>query len=212
MVNIAKGLKPKNNSQAKFLHSIRENTITLGIGEAGTGKTLLAMYAAILAINNPESPIDSILYVRPFVNEPDEQDIGALPGEYEEKIDFLGLPLWTNLCEICSPDELRKFKTRLEISHIGKLKGASLSNTFIIFDEAEDATQRLFNCVITRISHGSKLVIIGDRSQSSLRCGGFFQTAAHRLFNTQDVGVVWFPKGSCVRHPIIPHVLTALAA
>jgi len=93
MVNIAKGLKPKNHSQAKFLQSIRENTITLGIGEAGTGKTLLAMYAAILAINNPESPIDSILYVRPFVNEPDEQDIGALPGEYREKIDFLGLPL-----------------------------------------------------------------------------------------------------------------------
>jgi len=138
MVNIAKGLKPKNHSQAKFLQSIRENTITLGIGEAGTGKTLLAMYAAILAINNPESPIDSILYVRPFVNEPDEQDIGALPGEYREKIDFLGLPLWTNLSEICSPDELRKFKTRLEISHIGKLKGASLSNTFIIFDEAEE--------------------------------------------------------------------------
>jgi phosphate starvation-inducible PhoH-like protein len=210
MVNIAHGLKPKNRYQEQFLRSLRTNTISIGVGEAGTGKTLIAMYSALLALNNPDDPINSVLYVRPFVRDKDEVDIGAMPGDYGEKVDSLGTPLWTNLSEIVHPKDFQKLRSTMEISHIGNIKGASLSNTFIIFDEAEDATERLFKAVVTRIAHGSRMCIIGDPTQCSLKTEAYLPIAANRLKDVEGVGVTFFPKGTSVRHPILAKILEAL--
>jgi len=204
--------KATTETQKHFDYSLWNNTVSIAIGEAGCTKTTRALQAAIKHLNSEQFSINKIVYVRPYTREYDEMELGAMPGTFEEKIMSIAHPIYSNLTQLLDGQDLVRFGQVLEVYNIATLKGMTLYNSFIIFDEAEDATERLFKAVITRIGEGSKMAILGDISQTSLKERPYLDRVAyHYMLNPiEDVGVTVFPEGSSVRHPIIPKIIQSL--
>lgn len=163
-----KEIKAKTEAQSFYLEDLLSNKIPIvfGIGPSGTGKTLLACYAACKLLY--EGYINRIVLTRPVIEA--GENLGFLPGSLEEKIDPYMRPLFDSLSKIYSPEIITSFlnKRKIELSPIAYLRGRTLDHCYIIFDEAQNATAHQIKMVLTRLGKGSKLAITGDETQIDL--------------------------------------------
>lgn len=169
-INTNKYIKPKTVRQREFIRNIKNNFITFGVGYAGTGKTLLALHTGISLFNNEESNISKILYVRPNVDANFEKSLGALPGELQDKTMFMKDPIIDNLLEFMTESTARMAlqTEKIEVRPVNMLRGRSLADAIIIVEEAQNIPLKYLSMLITRASHGSKVIIIGDTAQIDL--------------------------------------------
>lgn len=163
-------IKPINVHQKQFVKSMKNNQLTIGTGDAGTGKTLLALFTGIQLINNPDSPIEKILYVRANVDDREEKDIGALPGDLLDKVRHLAYPILDNLELFMKPGTIDALleDERIEVLPYMMMRGRSFHNRFIIIDEAQNLNPKQLKTILTRLGEGSKMTLIGDPTQCDI--------------------------------------------
>lgn len=203
-------LTPKNEAQAYYIDTIKETTVTFCTGPAGTGKTFIAAYIALEALLNEE--IDKVVLTRPIIA---VEDIGYLPGTFEEKIHPYVLPLFDAIDMHIGPTKARELLTsgRIEVIPLAYMRGRSLNNSFLILDEAQNTTPEQMKMFLTRIGYGSKICVTGDATQSDLKIQqNGLSWAVERLKGTvEDVSVVEFCAANIVRHPLIEVMLAKLS-
>lgn len=165
-----KYIRPVNVHQKQFTKSIKQNILTIGVGEAGTGKSLLALHTGIELLNNSESPIQKIIYVRANIEDREEKDLGAMPGELADKTKFLAYPVMDNLETFMSKESIEYTleHSKIEVLPLMMMRGRSFHNTFVIVDEAQNCTKKQLKTLMTRLCEDSKLVIIGDPTQCDI--------------------------------------------
>jgi len=169
-ISTRKFMKPVNVHQKQFVKSMKQNQLTIGAGCAGTGKTLLALFTGIQLINNPDSPIEKLTYVRANVDDREEKDLGALPGDLLDKVRHLAYPILDNLelfMDTTTVEYLLE-EERIEVLPFMMMRGRSFNNRFIIIDEAQNVTPKQMKTVLTRCGETSKMVLIGDPRQCDI--------------------------------------------
>lgn len=202
-------IAPKNKSQELLGESIKNNYCSLGIGCAGTGKSLITVYEGVRLLKN--RLVDKILYLKPNVGLFQEKGIGFLPGELEEKTLPLLAPVLDNLDAFCSKgfkDSLIKQK-KIEYGLLEYLRGRSLNHTYVILDEAQNASKHAILTCLSRISDTSKIVILGDPNQCDLppsfKSG--LTDAGRRLKGVKEVGITYFSPNDRVRNSFLQEAL-----
>lgn len=215
-IKTEKYLKPVNRNHNLFKNSILHNDITFGIGPAGTGKTTLAAQTACHIINNQSNDINRIVYIRSNVPTKDEESIGALKGDFEEKVAPLAKPLIDALLNIMSYSEVKSMFefSKIEVDTISYVRGRSYRNAIIIADEVENFTLHAFKTVLTRLEESSKMVLIGDPEQSDLfnksNKSELCCQVANSLKHMETVGTVFFDEDDIVRNGILSEILKSL--
>jgi phosphate starvation-inducible protein PhoH and related proteins len=203
------GVTAKTVGQKKYLDAIRGHDVTLGIGPAGTGKTYLAVATALAALR--EGKVSRIILTRPAVEA--GEALGFLPGDLYEKITPYLRPLHDALHDMLPAEDLQKLMERgtIEVAPLAYMRGRTLNNAFIILDEAQNSTTEQMLMFLTRLGHGSKVVVTGDETQIDLpphKNSGLLE--AHRALRHVDgVAVVEFGKKDVVRHPLVQRIITA---
>jgi phosphate starvation-inducible PhoH-like protein len=200
---------PKTRHQLEYLQAIDHHDVTFGIGPAGTGKTFLAVAAALTAFK--AKSVSRIILSRPAVEA--GEALGFLPGDLNEKIFPYLRPLYDALYDMIEPDELEKMIDRgqLEIAPLAYMRGRTLSRAFIILDEAQNTTRSQMLMLLTRLGEESKCVVTGDPSQVDLRereSSGLAE-AARILPGTTGVAFVSFEGADVVRHPVVARIVEA---
>jgi phosphate starvation-inducible PhoH-like protein len=207
-------IKPVNESQRKMIQSIKNNTISLVSGQAGTGKSLCALYEGIRLVNSEYSDIKKIFFIRANVGMPLDSGIGFLPGDKASKILPLAYPVLDNLIEFMEEGKAKFIieKEIIEVLPISMVRGRSFANSYVIVDEASSMTSHMIKAALTRISHGSKMVFLGDTGQIDIadKAKSGYQSIINRLSDCPDVGIIKFNKNEVVRHPIIAPILERL--
>ena len=202
-------IKPRGQNQQSYVASIRAHDINFGIGPAGTGKTYLAVAAAVEALNRQE--VRRILLVRPAVEAGEK--LGFLPGDLAQKIDPYLRPLYDALYEMIGFEQVNKLIERqvIEIAPLAYMRGRTLNNAYIILDESQNTTREQMKMFLTRIGFGSTAVITGDVTQVDLPRGqssGLIQVL-DVLKDTQGIGVTHFAAKDVVRHPLVQRIIEA---
>ncbi|MBB3230434.1 PhoH family protein [Halomonas stenophila] len=202
-------IKPRGLNQQSYVSSIRAHDINFGIGPAGTGKTYLAVAAAVEALNQQE--VRRILLVRPAVEAGEK--LGFLPGDLAQKIDPYLRPLYDALYEMIGFEQVAKLIERqvIEIAPLAYMRGRTLNNAFIILDESQNTTREQMKMFLTRIGFGSTAVITGDITQVDLPRGqtsGLIQVL-EVLKDTPGIGVTHFAAKDVVRHPLVQRIIEA---
>lgn len=207
----AKGrpLKPKTLGQKKYVESIRTNTVTLGIGPAGTGKTYLAVAMAVQAFKAHE--INRIILTRPAVEAGEK--LGFLPGDLQNKVDPYLRPLYDALFDMLGAETFQKYqeKGNIEVAPLAYMRGRTLDDSFIILDEAQNTTPEQMKMFLTRLGFNSKAVITGDITQIDLpdsKKSGLIE-AQRVLREVEDVAIVTFTEKDVVRHKIVQDIIKA---
>ncbi|MBR4971930.1 MAG: PhoH family protein, partial [Oscillospiraceae bacterium] len=161
-----KPIKAKTVGQQKYMQAIQKNTITIGVGPAGTGKTYLAVAAAVAAFR--ERTINRIILTRPAVEAGER--LGFLPGDLQNKVDPYLRPLYDALYDMLGPENFQKYQERgaIEVAPLAYMRGRTLDDSFIILDEAQNTTKEQMKMFLTRLGFGSKIVITGDVTQIDL--------------------------------------------
>ena len=202
-------VKPKTLGQKKYVDMIRDNTITFGIGPAGTGKTYLAMAMAITAFKNNE--VNRIIMTRPAIEAGEK--LGFLPGDLQQKVDPYLRPLYDALFEIMGADAYARNMERglLEVAPLAYMRGRTLDNAFIVLDEAQNTTAEQMKMFLTRIGYGSKAVVTGDLTQIDLGDGkrSGLTDAVQILKDVDDLGIITLTNKDVVRHPLVQKIITA---
>lgn len=202
-------VKPHSEGQRLLMEAIEGKALTLALGPAGTGKTYLAIAAAVKALE--ESRIDRIVLSRPAIEA--GEALGYLPGTMEEKMSPYLRPLYDALSDRLGGKRLRQYLTdgTIEIAPIAYMRGRTLNNAFVVIDEAQNCTYGQIKMLLTRLGWHSTMVITGDPDQSDLLPGmsGLAETAS-RLSAIKDIAVVQLSKQDVVRHPLVACMLTAL--
>lgn len=202
-------VKPKTLGQKKYVDLIRNNTISFGIGPAGTGKTYLAMAMAITAFKNNE--VNRIIMTRPAIEAGEK--LGFLPGDLQQKVDPYLRPLYDALFEIMGADAFTKNMERglLEVAPLAYMRGRTLDNAFIVLDEAQNTTPEQMKMFLTRIGYGSKAVVTGDLTQVDLGDGkrSGLMEAVKILRDIEDIGIITLTNKDVVRHPLVQKIITA---
>ena len=202
-------VKPKTLGQKKYVDMIRNNTITFGIGPAGTGKTYLAMAMAITAFKNNE--VNRIIMTRPAIEAGEK--LGFLPGDLQQKVDPYLRPLYDALFEIMGADAYARNMERglLEVAPLAYMRGRTLDNAFIVLDEAQNTTPEQMKMFLTRIGYGSKAVVTGDLTQIDLGDGkrSGLTDAVQILKDVDDLGIITLTNKDVVRHPLVQKIITA---
>jgi phosphate starvation-inducible PhoH-like protein len=203
------GITPKTKGQLDYLRAIDRHDVTFGIGPAGTGKTFLAVAAAVAAFK--AKLINRIILSRPAVEA--GEALGFLPGDMNEKIFPYLRPLYDALYDMVEPDELEKMIDRgqLEIAPLAYMRGRTLSHAFIILDEAQNTTKSQMLMFLTRLGEDSKCVVTGDPTQVDLResGGSGLVEAMNILPGTEGVAFVRFGDADVVRHPVVARIINA---
>ncbi len=202
-------ITPRGENQQKYVRSVMTNDINFGIGPAGTGKTYLAVAAAVQALEDEE--IRRILLVRPAVEAGEK--LGFLPGDLAQKIDPYLRPLYDALYEMLGFERVDKMieKNVIEVAPLAYMRGRTLNNSYIILDEAQNTTAEQMKMFLTRIGFGSTAVITGDVTQVDLprNTKSGLVHAIDVLKGVDGIGFTWFSAKDVVRHPIVQRIVQA---
>ena len=209
----AKGrpIKPKTIGQKEYVDSISQNTVTIGVGPAGTGKTYLAVAAAVAAFR--ERQINRIILTRPAVEAGER--LGFLPGDLQSKVDPYLRPLYDALFDMLGAETYQKYLERgnIEVAPLAYMRGRTLDDSFIILDEAQNTSCEQMKMFLTRMGFGSKMVITGDATQIDLpadKLSGLKQ-AVRVLKNVEGIGICELTDQDVVRHVMVQRIIKAYA-
>ncbi len=202
-------VKPKTLGQKKYVDAIRQNTVVLGVGPAGTGKTYLAVAMAVKAFRAHE--VSKIILTRPAVEAGEK--LGFLPGDLQNKVDPYLRPLYDALFEMLGPENFMRQQERgcIEVAPLAYMRGRTLDESFIILDEAQNTTPEQMKMFLTRLGFGSKIVITGDVTQIDLpdsRRSGLIE-AMKVLKNVEDISINRFTEKDVVRHKLVQNIIRA---
>jgi phosphate starvation-inducible PhoH-like protein len=205
-------LKPRTQNQAVYLDNIAEFDITFGIGPAGTGKTYLAVAAAVDALQR--SAVQRIVLTRPAVEAGER--LGFLPGDLNQKVDPYLRPLYDALYDLMGYEQVQKAFERqaLEIAPLAFMRGRTLNNAFVILDEAQNTTPEQMKMFLTRVGFGTKTVITGDVSQIDLpkaQMSGLVE-AERKLRRVPGIAITRLTSADIVRHPLVARIVDAYDA
>jgi phosphate starvation-inducible PhoH-like protein len=210
--NRGRTIRPKTSNQKAYVEAIAENTITFGIGPAGTGKTYLAMAKAVAALQARE--INRIILTRPAVEA--GEHLGFLPGTLTEKIDPYLRPLFDALHDMLDQEAIPKLMQSgvIEVAPLAYMRGRTLNDSFIILDEAQNTTPEQMKMFLTRLGFGSKMVITGDVTQVDLPGGKNSGLATIRkiLEGIDDIAFLDLTAEDVVRHRLISDIVNAYEA
>lgn len=202
-------IRPKTRGQREFVKTIEAHALTFGIGPAGTGKTFLAVVMAVRALRDRK--VARVVLSRPAVEAGEK--LGFLPGDYKEKVDPYLRPLYDALSELLDDAVIARYIERgiIEVAPLAYMRGRTLSDAFVILDEAQNATRDQLKMFLTRLGHNSKMVVNGDITQIDLPRGaicGLLEVS--RLFSKlDDVGIVYLSETDCVRHSLVSRIIRA---
>ena len=202
-------LQYKNPAQKRFYSTITKKDITFCIGPAGCGKTYLAVHRALRELGDKESPIDGIVIVKPLVEAAGEK-IGYLPGDVEEKTLPFMMSFYYNMEQIIGKQRLSVLKESnvIQVIPMAYMRGITLSNKFVILDEAQNATPDQIKMFVTRLGEGSKYIITGDLAQSDIKKGmSGLEDAIKRFAGVHGVGLAQFRERDIVRHSLVRRLL-----
>ena len=206
-----KPIKAKTIGQRSYLDAIEQNTITLGIGPAGTGKTYLAVAAAVAAFR--ERRINRIILTRPAVEAGER--LGFLPGDLQSKVDPYLRPLYDALFDMLGAETYNKYLERgnIEVAPLAYMRGRTLDDSFIILDEAQNTTREQMKMFLTRLGFNSKMVITGDITQIDLPNGAKsgLKDCIKILKNIDGIGNCTFDEKDVVRHRLVQDIIKAYA-
>ncbi len=204
-----KAVRPRTPTQALYLKALEANDVVFGIGPAGTGKTYLAVAAAVAALRGKK--VDRIILVRPAVEA--GESLGFLPGDMQEKVDPYLRPMYDALADLMSYDKMRRFLEMgvIEIAPLAFMRGRTLSNAYVILDEAQNTTVRQMKMFLTRMGVNSRAVITGDLTQIDLRnpeTSGLVKIQAI-LGHVPEIKFVYFHPEDVVRHRLVRDIIHA---
>ena len=204
-----KPIKAKTIGQQDYMKAIQSNTITIGVGPAGTGKTYLAVAAAVAAFR--ERTVNRIILTRPAVEAGER--LGFLPGDLQNKVDPYLRPLYDALYDMLGPETFQKYQERgsIEVAPLAYMRGRTLDDSFIILDEAQNTTREQMKMFLTRLGFGSKIVITGDVTQIDLpddKVSGL-KDAVRVLENVKDIAICRLTSADVVRHALVQQIINA---
>ena len=204
-----RNITPKSITQKKYVDSMRRHDIVFGIGPAGTGKTYLAMAAAVASLTNKE--VDRIILTRPAVEAGEK--LGFLPGDIVAKVDPYLRPLYDALHDMLEIERVQKLTERgiIEVAPLAFMRGRTLNDSFVILDEAQNTTVEQMKMFLTRLGFGSKAVITGDITQIDLpfaKPSGLVE-AQKILRDIEGIEFVNFTEADVVRHPLVQEIIKA---
>lgn len=204
-----KPIKPKTVGQKKYVDAIRKNTISFGIGPAGTGKTYLAVAQAVKAFRAHE--VQRIILTRPAVEAGEK--LGFLPGDLQNKVDPYLRPLYDALFDMMGGEAFQKHQERgyIEVAPLAYMRGRTLDDSFIILDEAQNTTPEQMKMFLTRLGYNSKMVVTGDITQIDLpdaKRSGLIE-ASRVLKNIEGIALIKFSEKDVVRHRLVQDIIKA---
>ncbi|MPM92243.1 PhoH-like protein [bioreactor metagenome] len=207
----AKGrpVKPKTIGQKQYLKSVLKNTVTVGVGPAGTGKTYLAVAAAVAAFRDKQ--VNRIILTRPAVEAGER--LGFLPGDLQSKVDPYLRPLYDALFDMLGAETYQKYLERgnIEVAPLAYMRGRTLDDSFIILDEAQNTSREQMKMFLTRLGFGSKIVITGDVTQIDLpadKTSGL-KEAIRVLQDVEGIGICQLTNADVVRHVMVQRIVEA---
>ena len=204
-----KPIKAKTVGQQQYMKAITKNTVTLGVGPAGTGKTYLAVAAAVAAFR--ARTVNRIILTRPAVEAGER--LGFLPGDLQNKVDPYLRPLYDALYEMLGAETFQKYQERgsIEVAPLAYMRGRTLDDSFIILDEAQNTTREQMKMFLTRLGFGSKIVITGDVTQIDLpsdKTSGL-KDAIRVLEGVRDIAICRLTSADVVRHALVQEIINA---
>lgn len=204
-----KSVEPRTDAQKAYVQSLFENEMCFGIGPAGTGKTYLAVAVGINLFISGH--VDRIILSRPAVEAGEK--LGYLPGDMKDKVDPYMQPLYDALNDFMPSKQLAKLfeEKRIEIAPLAFMRGRTLSNAFVVLDEAQNATTMQMKMFLTRLGKGSRMVITGDRTQVDLprHMPSGLADAERLLDKIPNIGFNYFTADDVVRHPLVAAIIRA---
>ena len=204
-----KPVKAKTLGQKKYIEAIKKNTITIGVGPAGTGKTFLAVAVAVAAFRSKQ--VNRIILTRPAVEA--GESLGFLPGDLQQKIDPYLRPLYDALFEMLGAENFQRCIERgdIEVAPLAYMRGRTLDDSFIILDEAQNTTSEQMKMFLTRLGFNSKAVVTGDITQIDLPSGkkSGLKDAVKILKNIDDIAIMRLSDKDVVRHRLVQEIIKA---
>jgi phosphate starvation-inducible PhoH-like protein len=205
-------VKPKTLGQKKYTEAISDNTVTLGVGPAGTGKTYLAVAMAVMTFRARQ--VNRIILTRPAVEAGEK--LGFLPGDLQHKVDPYLRPLYDALFDMLGAENFQRYQERgnIEVAPLAYMRGRTLDDSFIILDEAQNTTNEQMKMFLTRLGFGSKMVVTGDITQIDLPEGkrSGLADVIGILKNIDDIAIVRFTDKDVVRHRLVQDIVRAYEA
>jgi len=202
-------IRPRGGNQAAYIRNIHEHDLAFGIGPAGTGKTYLAVAAAVEALDNEE--VRRIVLVRPAVEAGER--LGFLPGDMSQKVDPYLRPMYDALYDMLGLDQVARLIERnvIEIAPLAFMRGRSLNESFVLLDEAQNTSVEQMKMFLTRIGFGSRAVVTGDVTQIDLPSGqtSGLRNAIDILDGVDGIGFTHFTRRDVVRHPLVRRIVRA---
>ena len=204
-----KPIKAKTLGQKKYIEAIKDNTVVIGVGPAGTGKTYLAVAMAVSAFRAKQ--VNRIILTRPAVEAGEK--LGFLPGDLQQKVDPYLRPLYDALFDMLGAESFQKYQERgnIEVAPLAYMRGRTLDDSFIILDEAQNTTPEQMKMFLTRLGFGSKIVVTGDITQIDLPDGkksGLVEVIKI-LKNVDDIQTCKFSEKDVVRHKLVQDIIKA---
>ena len=204
-----RAVKPRSPNQSAYVSALERHDLVFALGPAGTGKTYLAVAAAVAMLK--ERRIDRLILSRPAVEAGER--LGFLPGDLKEKIDPYLRPLYDALHDMLPEGKLSQHMEsgQIEIAPLAFMRGRTLSNAFVILDEAQNATAAQMKMFLTRLGDGSRMVVTGDPSQVDLPAGmrSGLVDAVERLRSVPGIATIMFDRSDVVRHPLVTEIVEA---
>ena len=204
-----KQIRAKTLGQSRYVNAMKNNTVVFGVGPAGTGKTYLAMAAAVMAFKNKE--VSRIVLTRPAVEAGEK--LGFLPGDLQHKVDPYLRPLYDAVYEMMGSEAYARLAERgvIEVAPLAYMRGRTLSDAYIILDEAQNTTNEQMKMFLTRLGEGSKAVVTGDLTQIDLPPGKVsgLKRAVNILEGVKDIAVCHFSHKDVVRHELVQSIIKA---